>query len=566
MGRKTLLLAIALTAACLSGIAGAAPAIGATWGAPSPHIAPSTDAADEPPPPAEESDPFATDPSATDLPATDPPPTVPVPTVPAPAPSAPDEVAPSPEPTVVPPGDPGTTSDGATLRAAATVIEPFGAGTHRLAGADRFATAVAISGRFQPGVPVVYLATGLDFADALAAAAAAARQGGPLLITTPDVLPAVIRDELIRLAPAQIVVAGSELAISPAVFAEVATLAPVVHRIGGADRYETADLLIDGAFPVATQAYVATGRAFPDALAASAAAAEIDAPVFLIDGLAAVVRDESIALMRSLGVRTVRIAGGDAAVGTALERDLDAAGFAVVRHQGADRYQTAAAINEAVFGDEASIPAAFLTTGGDFADALGGAALAGGIGSPIYLVRTECVPPEVADALVGLAPSARVVLGGLESVGEPVARGIECAVVWTKPATGRITDGFGPRAPICTPGGCTQSFHRGTDIATGCWAPIRAASSGRVVTAGVVGTYGNFVKIDHGSGIQTGYAHLSNGGVLVRVGQYVQVGDQIGWSGATGAATGCHLHYEVYVNGSQVDPVPFMLSRGVMLG
>ena len=132
--------------------------------------------------------------------------------------------------------------------------------------------------------------------------------------------------------------------------------------------------------------------------------------------------------------------------------------------------------------------------------------------------------------------------------------------------SGRITDGYGPRAPICTPSGCTQSFHRGVDLATGCSAPISAATAGRISTAGWVGTFGNFIRIAHGSGIDTGYAHLANGGILVGIGQSVRAGQQIGLSGATGAATGCHLHFEVYVNGTQVDPVPFMSARGVTFG
>jgi murein DD-endopeptidase MepM/ murein hydrolase activator NlpD len=451
--------------------------------------------------------------------------------------------------------------------AAETVITPFGPGVHRLAGADRYGTAVAISQRFAAGVPVLYVATGQDFPDALSAAAAAAHTGGPLLLTQTQALPDIVRAEVVRLSPQRIVIAGGEGVVGPVVEADLATLVPgaAIDRLGGSDRYETGRLLVDEAFATATQAFVATGRDFPDALAASSAAGRLGAPVFLVDGLAQSVRPGIVESMQALGAWTVRIAGGSGAVSTDIERGLESNGFSVLRHEGPDRYQTAAAINAAVFGG--TTPAsAFLATGGGFPDALAGAALAAGLLAPLYLTRAECIPHPVSIAINELAPPARVVLGGPSVIGEAVAAGTACALEWAKPATGRITDVFGPRDPICTPGGCSQSFHRGVDLGTGCWAPILAASAGRISTAGPVGTYGNFVKIAHGSGIDTGYAHLVDGGILVSVGQLVGAGEQIGWSGATGAASGCHLHFEVYQGGTQIDPVPFMSLRGVTLG
>ena len=324
--------------------------------------------------------------------------------------------------------------------------------------------------------------------------------------------------------------------------------------------------MIADAFASATEAFVATGRDFPDALAASAAAGRLGAPIVLVDGRASAVRSSTVAALRSLGVQRVRIAGGSAAVDPAIQRYLVSSGFTVTRYEGVDRYLTAGAINEAVFGATSPLPHAFLATGAEFADALAGAALAGALDAPLYLTRRDCIPHPVSVALNQLAPVARVLLGGAGAVGELVAQNTACAIEWAKPAAGRITDGFGPRDPICTPSGCTQSFHRGVDIGTGCGAPIYSASGGRVSSAGWLGTYGNFVRVAHGSGIDTGYAHLVDGGVLVRAGQLVQAGQQIGWSGATGAATGCHLHFEVYQGGTQIDPVPFMALRGIRLG
>jgi murein DD-endopeptidase MepM/ murein hydrolase activator NlpD len=145
------------------------------------------------------------------------------------------------------------------------------------------------------------------------------------------------------------------------------------------------------------------------------------------------------------------------------------------------------------------------------------------------------------------------------AVGAPAASG------WAKPASGRITGTYGPRAPICS-NGCSGSFHYAVDIGTGCSAPLYAANSGVVTFSGYSGTYGNFIKIDHGGGISTGYAHIRDGGRFVGVGEWVGSGQNIASSGTTGASTGCHLHFEVYSGSSRIDPMPFMADRGIYLG
>ncbi|TFD89516.1 M23 family metallopeptidase, partial [Cryobacterium psychrotolerans] len=137
---------------------------------------------------------------------------------------------------------------------------------------------------------------------------------------------------------------------------------------------------------------------------------------------------------------------------------------------------------------------------------------------------------------------------------------------WVSPAYGRITAGYGPRPRICSSGGCSSSYHSGTDLGTGCYAPISAAHSGRVMYAGRLGTYGNYVLIDHGGGVSTGYAHIRDGGIFVRNGQRVGTGQAIASTGSTGASTACHLHFEVRVNGGRINPVPFMGARGAWLG
>jgi murein DD-endopeptidase MepM/ murein hydrolase activator NlpD len=135
---------------------------------------------------------------------------------------------------------------------------------------------------------------------------------------------------------------------------------------------------------------------------------------------------------------------------------------------------------------------------------------------------------------------------------------------WSRPCgPGPITGVFGPRPD--QPAGANL-FHRGTDIAAGFGTPIYAAHAGTVVYAGWFGTYGYWIEINDGDGIQTGYAHIRPGGLFVRVGQHVSAGQNIASVGQTGAATGPHLHFEVRLNEVAVNAQPFMAARGIVLG
>ena len=133
---------------------------------------------------------------------------------------------------------------------------------------------------------------------------------------------------------------------------------------------------------------------------------------------------------------------------------------------------------------------------------------------------------------------------------------------WALPVSGTITSPFGsrPNKPVDGVG----DYHNGTDIAAGCGLPVYAATGGIVIEAGYQGTYGNWVLIDHGNGVQTGYAH--NSSILVSEGEQIAAGANIALVGSTGAFTGCHLHFETRIDGTQVDPEPFMSARGITLG
>lgn len=134
---------------------------------------------------------------------------------------------------------------------------------------------------------------------------------------------------------------------------------------------------------------------------------------------------------------------------------------------------------------------------------------------------------------------------------------------WARPAAGYISSGYGYRVhPIYG----TVRFHAGTDLAAGCGIPIYAARGGEVTYAGWNGTYGNFILINHGGGLATGYAHIATGKTFVKFGEQVSTGTHIANVGTTGGSTGCHLHFEVREDGRAINPVTFMRRMGITLG
>lgn len=106
------------------------------------------------------------------------------------------------------------------------------------------------------------------------------------------------------------------------------------------------------------------------------------------------------------------------------------------------------------------------------------------------------------------------------------------------------------------------ALHAGIDFRASSGTQIRSTGAGTVLVAGRTGGYGNMVEIDHGGGVTTRYAHLSQ--VLVKPGDHVEINDPVGLSGTTGRSTGPHLHYEVRRNGKAIDPMRF-LTAGMKL-
>ncbi|WP_382305791.1 cell wall-binding repeat-containing protein [Herbiconiux sp. UC225_62] len=299
--------------------------------------------------------------------------------------------------------------------------------TARIQAPDRFSNAVEIAKQaFPSGAPVVYVATGLNYPDALGAGAAAASAGGPLLLTAPTELPAAVKAEIEFLGPQRIVVVGGPNSVSPAVFSQLQGMAPTVDRQGGADRYEASRNIVTGQFDHATTAFIATGANFPDALSATSAAASLDAPVVLIPGSNASVDQPTLDLLDSRGVTDVTITGGPNSVSPAIETQLKTKYGAdhVTRIGGADRFEASTAINTTYF---ASASEAFLATGSNFPDALAGGVLAAVRSAPLLVVHGDCVPASALDALQSWGVTKVTLIGGPASLTSAVSRLQTCS-------------------------------------------------------------------------------------------------------------------------------------------
>lgn len=151
---------------------------------------------------------------------------------------------------------------------------------------------------------------------------------------------------------------------------------------------------------------------------------------------------------------------------------------------------------------------------------------------------------------------------------EPVQAGPDG---WVKPVEATVTSGFGSRG---SPTAGASSFHKGYDLGAECRTVMHAAAAGTVTYAGLTGyAGGNAILIDHGDGVVTRYAHILSGTFQVSAGDTVTAGQPIASVGGdrsldpagAGTSTGCHLHFEVQVNGQAIDPGPFMADRGVKL-
>jgi putative cell wall-binding protein len=290
----------------------------------------------------------------------------------------------------------------------------------REGGADRFATSALVSASFPANSRVAYIASGSNYPDALAGAAAAGFRDGPVLLVLKNEIPAVISAELARLSPESIVVLGGTDVISNGVQSTLAGIAPT-SRLGGADRFETATLVSGATFdPRVPVAYIASGSNYPDALAGAAVAGVNNGPVLLVhqNEIPAVVTAE----LARLNPQRIVVLGGTTVISNAVETSLGRIA-ATSRLGGADRFQTAAAVSASTFTPGA--PVVYVASGSNYPDALSGAAAAGSKGGPVLLVHQNEIPASVAAELDRLNPSRIVVLGGTTVISDAVQASLQ---------------------------------------------------------------------------------------------------------------------------------------------
>ncbi len=268
----------------------------------------------------------------------------------------------------------------------------------REAGATRSGTSAAVSRAAFDAADTAVLARADDFPDALAASGLAAEVDAPVLLTPTGALDTQIARELDRLGVEKAYLMGGTAALSAQVEQDVADLDIATQRIGGPERFATAALIADEIVrlggPV-SEAVISLGGGrtatgdWPDALAASNLAGAARAPILLVgpDEVPAPTRD---ALDRHLGAGAgLFITGGVEAVGPAPEQELEAAGYAVERLAGGERYATAAAVVAEAQERGAGTDPLYLASGDLFADALVAGPAAHRLGGVMLLVQPD---------------------------------------------------------------------------------------------------------------------------------------------------------------------------------
>ncbi|MGQ0616012.1 MAG: cell wall-binding repeat-containing protein [Acidimicrobiia bacterium] len=290
----------------------------------------------------------------------------------------------------------------------------------RLGADDRVATAVAIARDSFPdgGAEAVVLARSDSFADALVGTPLAVARQGPLLLTGPAELDGRARAEILRVLDSggTVYLLGGPTALAPAVAAELSATGYPVLRLGGDDRFATAVVVADQGLDNPGTVLEVTGRNFPDAVTAgAAAAADGDAAVLLTDGAVQAAATASY-LAAHPGVARTAV-GGPAALA-----DPGAAPLV-----GADRYQTAALVAATFF---ASPEVVGVATGTEFPDALAGGAHIAAKGGPLLLSDPAGLP-EPTSAYLGSQPGVGLawLYGGVAALRPAVADQVAGAIV-----------------------------------------------------------------------------------------------------------------------------------------
>ncbi len=281
-------------------------------------------------------------------------------------------------------------SGGTRLITVSVSINPW-AGTKitRLGGRDRYETSAMISAQNFPTADTVIIATGTNFADALAASGLAGCVEGPVLLTQPANLPVAISREIDRLGASKAIIVGGTRAVAAAVASQLTGAGLTVERLGGADRFATAALIGGRALGYGQSAgrvYVARGDDFADALSLGPLAYVSKAPLVLV--LPTSVPPATRSFLGANHFSSGCIAGGTVAVSEGVAAQLRGYVPGLSRLSGSTRYATAGVVAQwGVDNELLSYETVGMATGTNFADALCGGVAAGANGGAILLTQ-----------------------------------------------------------------------------------------------------------------------------------------------------------------------------------
>lgn len=457
-----------------------------------------------------------------------------------------------------------------------TALTTLATGTvRRVSGEDRYETSAMLSAEtFRSGQPVVYLASGTEFPDALSAAARAGAQDAPVLLTAPNTLPAVIRDELVRLKPAKIVLLGGTVAVGEGVSTAVRAATGVTpERLAGAHRYATSASVSSGGYAAGARVvYIASGTEFPDALSGAAAAAHRGAPLLLTapDVLPGHIARE----LARLRPASIVVLGGDVAVTSAVVQLLEdfGAGHAAATN-GRLTTTTQVAAGSCLTSSAAGHRLCVTSAGSvEVRDSVGTVTWASGsrssrpfalrIREDGNLVLFSLFGEVIWQASTVSSGATRLTVGSDGDVQLTTSSG---GIRWaTMTGANSPTWQLPYEAGQSWAAGAPHSSYGNNAATRGAldFGP-RSSGSKRVVTVadGTVGVYScgggrSYLRVDHGGGWQSTYYHLVNEQRQL-VGQTVPAGTCIGDVGQAlpcgGGSTFAHVHLTIRHNGTPVS-------------
>jgi len=289
----------------------------------------------------------------------------------------------------------------------------------RFSGTDRIHTALEIAGEaFPTGTDTVIITRADNYPDALAGVPLAYKYHAPVLLTYPNELPAEVAQLIRDLAPKRIIILGGREAVSTSVQSYLQSMASVVTRIAGNDRYATATA-IAGMLGTKGNATIVNGYNFPDAIAVASQAARKGTPILLVskDSL----NGTTSGTLRKLSVTSTKVVGG---TGVIANKVLPLLPFAE-RIYGSDRYATSAAI---IRNERPGGRFLYVATGLNFPDALTGGILAAAGSTDILLISPQGLTAVQISVLETMSGKKAVALGGKEAVSDKVLSQVQALI------------------------------------------------------------------------------------------------------------------------------------------